>query len=208
MRRVFIPILSLLVCLTVIGVWTLGFSSFTIFSYTLKKAGDLPRVFPDIELINHEGKVFHPDEIDKYKLINFVYLNCPFVCHKVNNRLEQIYNKFDKALVPDKLEFLTVSFDVKNDDVKKIKNYRKLFKGDISGWSFALPYQSNEAAFTDFLHNLGIWKYTVPSNGLINHSIYIFLVNRQNQIVKVFDPARESDDVIIQGITQCLKEKS
>lgn len=207
MRNVFIPILSLIICLTVIGVWTLGFSSFTIFSYTLKKAGELPRPLPDIQMINHEGIVFNPGEIKKYKLINFVYLNCPFVCHKINNRLEQIYNKIDTNLVPNEIEFLTVSFDLKNDNVKKIKNYHKLFKGEISGWTFALPYQSTDRYFTDFLSKLGIWKYTVPSTGLINHSIYIFLVNRQNQIVRVFDPARESDEMIIQGITQCLKEK-
>lgn len=208
MKRVLIPILSLAICLTVIWKWTLGFSAFTVFSYTLDKAGNLPREFPDIAMVDQNNNTFHLKDKHKYVLINFVYLNCPYVCHKVNNQLEQIYHLIDSSIIPSKLEFVTMSFDLKNDDIAKIKKYRSYFGTDIPGWAFALPYQSNQGRFNQFLHKAGIWKYEVPSTGIINHSIYLFLISPENKIVKIFDPARESNDVIVQQIHSCLKENN
>lgn len=207
MKNVLIPVLSLAICITVIWKWTLGFSAFTIFSYTLNEAGAIPRTFPDLPMINQNGQIFHLKAKHKYELVNFVYLNCPYVCHKVNNQLEQIYHLSDPSIVPSKLEFVTVSFDLKNDDVNKIKKYRSYFGTDIPGWSFALPYQSSQDQFDQFLHNAGIWKYELPGSGLINHSVYLFLISPSNKIIKVFDPARESNDAIVEQINSCLKEK-
>ena len=204
-QKIFIPIFILFFCLFILSKWTHNFTDFTVFSHTLASAGTLPRTMPDIPLINQDGIPFHVNESNRYKMINFVYLNCPFVCHKVNNQLEQIYYKLTKSEISSKIDFITVSFDLKNDDIKKIKNYRKLFDKDIGGWAFALPYQTSQKEFDAFLKKLGIWKYTIPSSGLINHSTYIFLVNQENNIVKVFDPARDSDQFIINQINSCLK---
>lgn len=193
--------------MTVIWRWTYGFSAFTIFSYTLMKAGDIPRTFPDIQLESQDGSVFHLKDKNKYVLINFVYLNCPNVCHKVNNQLENIYHLMDTTIVPSQLEFVTVSFDLKNDNIKKIKKYRSYFGDDIGGWTFALPYQIDENEFHDFLQKAGIWAQEVRGSGIINHSVYLFLISPDNKIVKVFDPARESNTQIIEQLYQCLKEK-
>ncbi|MBW7892361.1 MAG: SCO family protein [Chitinophagaceae bacterium] len=206
MKKILIPVIALLLCFTVIWRWTLGFSAFTIFSYTLEKAGEMPRTMPDIRLMNQQEQVFHLKDKQKFVLINFVYLNCPYVCHKVNNQIEQIYHRFNRSVVPSKLEFVTISFDLKNDDVEKIKRYRDHFGEDIEGWNFALPYQSSQESFDQFLHAIGIWKYTVPSSGIINHSVYLLLISPDNKIVKVFDPARDSENTIVEEIFTCLKE--
>ena len=208
MKKVLIPVFSLALCFTIIWKWTLGFSAFTIFSYTLKSAGEIPRTFPDLQMINQDGKVFSMKEKQKYVLVNFVYLNCPYVCHKVNNQLEHIYHLFDRNTVPSKLEFVTLSFDLKNDDIKKIQLYRNYFGSDISGWSFALPYQSSQQAFNQFLGKLGVWKYSVPSTGIINHSVYLFLISPDGKIVKTFDPARDNDYIIAEQINACLREEA
>jgi protein SCO1/2 len=207
-KKILIPLLALAVSIAVIWKWTMGFSSFTIFSYTLSEAGDLPRTFPDISLINQDGKVFHLNDKHKYVLVNFVYLDCPSVCHKVNNQIEQVYHLFDSATVPAKLEFVTVSFDLENDGIEKMKKYRSYFGNDIGGWSFALPYNYSQAAFNSFLHRMGIWKYMVPATGIINHSIYLFLVGPDGRIVKVFDPSRDSNQTIAQQINTCLTKKA
>src|SRR5574338_66788 len=130
MKKILIPVIALGICLTVIWKWTLGFSAFTVISYTLQKACDLPRTFPDMPMINQDSVVFHLKEKHKYVLVNFVYLNCPYVCHKVNNQLEHIYHLFDSTTVPSRLEFVTVSFDLKNDDVEKLKKYMEYFGMD------------------------------------------------------------------------------
>lgn len=207
MKRILIPVLALSICLTVIWKWTLGFTAFTVFTYTLNKAGDIPRILPDLPLISQNGEIFHIKDKNKFVLVNFVYLNCPYVCHKVNNQIEQIYHLFDKATVPSQLEFVTVSFDLKNDDIQKIKKYRSYFGTDIGGWTFALPYHSNQADFDAFLRQTGIWKYSLPVTGIINHSIYLLLIGPDNKIVKVFDPARDGNHSIAEQIKQCIKKQ-
>jgi len=94
---------------------------------------------------------------------------------------------------------------LKNDDLVKIKRYRERFGTDINGWSFALPYQSDQKTFNRFLIQAGIWKYQIPANGVINHSVYLLLINPKNKIVKIFDPARENSQAITSQIKSCVK---
>lgn len=208
MRKILIPVISLALCLSVIWQWTCGFSAFTVFSYTLERAGTNPRAFPEISMIDQDGHVFRLKDKHKFVLINFVYLNCPYVCHKVNNQIEQIYHLADPSLVPSQLQFITMSFDLKNDDIQKIRKYRSYFGKDIEGWSFTLPFQTKETDFANFLNKVGVWKYMVPSTGIINHSIYLFLVSPDQKIVSVFDPARQTNEQIIQKIESCIEEDS
>lgn len=206
LKKILIPILSLLFCLVVIGKWTKGFTAFTIFSYTLKEAGDIGRQLPDLHVINQNGESFNLKEKQKYVLLNFVYLNCPLACHKVNNQIENIYHLFDNSIVPNKLEFLTISFDPENDGIQRIKNYRKNFGDSISGWNFAIPYKTDSASFKKSLKEIGIWAYSVPNTNLINHSLYLFLISPNNTIIKVFDPGRDETYSIKEQILKCIEE--
>ncbi|MBS1949096.1 MAG: SCO family protein [Bacteroidetes bacterium] len=204
MKKIWVPLVALLLCILVLSKWTDSFRAFTIFSYTLQQAGTTPRDFPDIPLVDQDGKVFHIKDKHKYVLVNFVYLNCPSVCHKVNNRLEKIYHSISPEEVPSQLEFVTVSFDPKNDDIQRIKKYRSFFGTNINGWSFALPYQTGQNEFAQYLHQIGVWAYPAPGSGIINHSIYIFLVSPENKIIRIFDPAREDNLTITEKTQSCL----
>lgn len=207
MKKILIPVLSFLICFLVIWKWTHGFSAFTIFSYTLNEAGATPREFPEIQLIDQDSNVFKIKDKQTYVLMNFVYLNCPLVCHKINNRIENIYHLADPEIVPSQLKFVTISFDLKNDDVSKIKKYSSYFISEINGWTFALPSHLNQTDFNTFLQKTGVWVYQIPETGLINHSIYLFLISPDNKIIKTFDPAREKDEEIIEQLYSCLREK-
>lgn len=206
MKKILIPVLSLAICLSIVWKWTDGFSAFTIFTYTLNEAGNTPREFPDFKMIDQDSNVFDLKNKHKYVLINFVYLDCPYICHKISNRIDDIYHLSDKAIVPKKLEFVTVSFDPERDSIKKIRNYRSGFGSDINGWAFALPYQYNKQKFTRILRSIGVWTHQVPQTGMINHSLYLFLVSPENKIVRIFDPAREDDHTIIEQINTCIEK--
>ena len=204
-RQILIPVTTLLICVGIISKWTHGFKAFTIFSYTLEEAHPLSKTFPDIRLVDHTGKVFNIHDKDKYLLVNFVYLNCPDVCHKVNNQLEELYHLPEAArVIPDKLNLLTISFDQENDNVAKIEKYRSYFGKDIDAWSFALPYQFKEEDFFDYLKSLGVWIYKNPDTGIINHSVNLYLISPDHKIVRIFDPGREKSKSIIKQIEQCI----
>jgi len=157
----------------------------------------VPRTIESVELIDQDGKVFRLDDAKKYTLVNFVYLNCPFVCHKINNRLEGIYKSLQGSLVPQKLKLVTVSFDTEHDDVVRIKKYRRQFGAHLDGWTFALPYGIEQAEFSRFLLHLGVWAKSAPGRDIINHSIFLFLIAPDRKIIRVFDPARETDAHIV-----------
>lgn len=190
--------------------WSSGLTTFTIFSKTLKEAGDVPRELPDLIVINQDGQIYNLQETANYKLINFVYLSCPDVCHKVNNRLENIYYEIENQHNFDKLNFLTMSFDLANDNLERLKLYRAYFdkEGEIDTWDFAIPYQMSQKNFDQFLKNLGIWKYTDPQTLITNHSIYLFLISPKNEIIRVFDPARNSNHSIVKEILHCIREQN
>lgn len=206
MKGLLPPLAVAALCVAVLWGWTDGFCAFTVFSHTLNKAGPLPRAFPDIPLRDHNGAAFRLTEKKKYLLVNFVYLDCPDVCHKINNRLEGIYRAMAGGIVPGKLEMLTISFDLQRDDIKKIRLYRKLFGSGIDGWTFALPDGLTQQEFDDFLGRAGIWARRVPGTILINHSIYQFLVAPDGRIANIFDPARESDQEIIAQLNSWVQK--
>lgn len=200
MRKCLPPLLALVLCAAVLWVWTDGFRSFTVFSHALLAAGPLPRKFPDLPLVDQDGRAFQVGGEKKYVLVNFVYLDCPDVCHKINNRLEGIYRALEGRIIPQRLELLTVSFDLRHDDLRKIRSYRQLFDGGLEGWTFALPEGVTQEKFDRFLAKLGVWAQRVPGTHLINHSIYQFLVAPNGNIVRIFDPAREDDRLIAQEL--------
>ncbi|TAN15002.1 MAG: SCO family protein [Chitinophagaceae bacterium] len=207
LKQIFIPVFSLAVCLTILYKWTRGFSAFTIYSYILEQAGPVPRQFPSIQFINQDGNIFDIKDRHQYVLVNFVYLDCPGVCQKIDNKLEDIYHSLDTAIIPSRLALLTVSFDLKNDNINKIKQYRNFFGTKIDGWTFAVPYKINGNEFHQFLQKIGFWTYQIPGTGIINHSVYMFLISPDDKIIKVFDPARENNSSIIEQILQCVKTK-
>ncbi len=204
MRKILIPVTSLVICFSVILLWTKGLSAFTIFSYTLADAGPVPRQMPVFNLVAQDSSLFTISDLHRFTLINFVYLNCPDVCHKMNNKIEEIYHEFDSTIVPSKLGFLTISFDLANDDIRKINKYREYFGEDLSGWTFALPQGLSEVQFDKILKEIGIWAHRVPDRGIINHSIYMFLVDEHQTIVKILDPARLSNAEIMNQISHCI----
>lgn len=205
-KKILIPIFAFAICFFALWKWTYGFSAFTIYSYTLK-AADNTSTFPDLQMIDQDGKAFNLKEKHKYVLINFVYLSCPSACQRINSRIDQIFHQYGRSIVPEKLEFVTVSFDLKDDNLKEIKDYRNNFGPDLDGWTFARPSNSNQKDFEKVLRRIGIWIYQVPTTGMFNHSLYLFLISPDNKIIKILDPAKDNNQEIIDQINQCLGEE-
>ena len=196
-RRILIPLFTLAICVLMLWKWTFGFNAFTVFSHTLLQSGTTPRSVEDITLIDQDSNIFHLQDKQSFVLMNFVYLNCPSVCHKINNRLETIYQELNQDIIPNQLELLTVSFDMLNDDINRIKLYRNYFGDDLTGWNFAIPNQVDKTELESYLSNIGIWAKSAPGSSIINHSTYLFLISPEHKIIKVFDPAREDDESIL-----------
>lgn len=204
MKKILIPLLTLIVCVAGLWVFTNGFKTFTTFSHTLYKAGPLPRPLPAIKLINHDSTTFYIDQKDHYVLVNFMYINCPYACHVVNNKINEIHDHIHGDPNFQNLEIVTITFDPKNDNVAKIKNYRQNYSSDMSGWTFAIPQGYTPQQLQTILQQMGVWAYTIPQTQIINHSLYLFLISPRHQIVHIYDPARHSNIQITNSLNRYL----
>lgn len=206
-KELLAPLLVLGFFLGGISWWTNGFTTFTVFSNTLKAAGSLPRHFPPFHFLDQDGKEFSLEQRHGAVLVNFVYLDCPSVCHWVNNRLEGIYHELQGDLIPSRLELVTISFNLKDDDLPKIKAYATQFCGSdgANSWTFARPKVANSSELDRLLHQMGVWAVPLPGSGIINHSVYLFLVSPRHEIIRVYDPAREEDEAIVADLRLCLE---
>lgn len=200
MKKAIIPIATFIICLAGMSLLTHGFQTFTIFSRTLYNAGTLPREMPHINLIDQDSTPFAVSEKDKYVLLNFMYINCPNACHIVNYKINEIYDDLKENNTFKNLEIVTITFDLKNDNISKIKNYRQNFSPDMTGWTFAIPNGYTRQEFHKILKETGVWAHTVSDTKIINHSLYLFLISPQNQIVHIYDPARDSNNQIINSL--------
>lgn len=192
------PIIVLIIWVIILDWWTFGFKALTVFSYSLKAAGALPRAVPNISLVNHLGKNIDISSLKgKYIIVNFIYLNCPSVCHFVSSKIAEVYKNIEKLNknMLEKLVFITVSFDLERDNPDLLYHYW-LHHGALKEWQIA-AFMPNEAPFIrSKLEKIGVYIFKKP-NGQYNHTVYMFLINTKGEIVNVFDPAGAAEDIAI-----------
>lgn len=193
MKSVLIPFVSFIICLTIVWRWTNGFKSFTSYSYTLEEAGQVPRLFPDIQLMDLMGHQFTIKEKHNFVLVNFASFNFHDSDSMVIKRTRSLYKLFDSATIPSLLEFVTINIATNIGDSVKMREYLHNFDQDTIGWTLAMPYQINDNNFNRFLRRVGVWAHKMPPGKIINHSNYLFLVAPNHNIVKIFDPKRNND---------------
>ena len=186
-----------LICLFVLGVggsllsaWTLGFSAFTSYSYALIKAGPLPRPAPDISFVDQFG-----DERDlaslrgRHVLLHVFYGSCVTICPIVIEELRELYSGFSAAQ-RSKIVILSISVDSLRDTTERLLDlWRQV--GAFDGWVMAQP---SGASFDRVTKEFGIWVFA-KTDGTINHSADLFLIDRGGRIVRVFSPQANNDRI-------------
>lgn len=189
--------------------WTGDFTSFTTYSYTLWAAGELPRELPAFKLTDHNG-----DPVDfsqwkgKYVLLDFMYLQCSSICGILRSRLIDYYDRLSE-FIPDKLVFLSVSFDPERDSVEILQEAWRS-SGENPGWVFAVFTQSSppaENSTSDWQTQLEEFGVVVLRNNLgdFNHTAYHYLLRPDGMLSVVIDPS-EGYEKNLQEIEKILGE--
>ncbi len=171
----FLPLSLLLLSFSFLWWFTLGFSAFTVFSYTLKKAGTPPYPVPSIKLICHNGKVVSLHNFEKRDIyVNFIYLSCYYGCPISLTKMFYLIKNSNSGDI-----FISVSVDPERDTIPKLKERWHLL-GGFNHWLFCKPLEKNWKP--KFL-KMGVWVYR-RKDGLINHTLEIFRI-RNKKVVEV-----------------------
>ncbi len=162
-----LPLSLLVLSLSFLWWYTLGFSAFTVFSYTLKRVGDPPYRIPPVRLVCHDGRRVVLGEREGGRVfVNFIYLNCFYGCPM---SLTKMYYLRERAGEGDL--FVSVTVDPSADTLERLRE-RWSALGAFSNWLFCRP---EDADWRDKLIRMGVWVYR-REDGLINHTLDIFLI--------------------------------
>lgn len=186
---------ALLVCLLLLGggcglvyVWTWGFSAFTSYSYALSKAGPLPRLAPDISFVDQFG---HERQLaslrGRHVLLHVFYGSCLTICPIVIEELREVYSDLSAAQ-RSKLVMMSISVDSLRDTTERLLDLWRE-EGAFEGWIMAQPADNSIDRVTK---EFGIWVFT-KSDGTINHSADLFLIDPAGRIVRVISPQSDND---------------
>lgn len=199
-------LIGLLVCVLVLAgggglvyAWTLGFSAFTSYSYALNKAGPLPRAAPDISFVDQFGNERQLASLrGRHVLLHVFYGSCLNICPVVIEELREIYSDL-AAPQRSKLVILSISVDSLRDTNERL---RELWReeGAFEGWIMAQPADGSIDRVTK---EFGIWVFA-KSDGTINHSADLFLIDPTGRIVRVFSPQSNNNDRIRKDLENYL----
>jgi protein SCO1 len=187
--------LGLLACASILGggiavvfAWTLGFSAFTSYSYALKSAGSLPRAAPDFAFVDQFGNERQLASLQGRRvLLHAFYGTCLTVCPVVVEQLREIYADLS-AEQRRELVILSISVDSARDTTERLAElWREA--GAFEGWIMAQPA---DGSLERVVQKFGIWVFA-KSDGTINHSADLFLIDPAGRIVRIFSPQADGE---------------
>ncbi len=180
-----LPLSLFLLLFSFLWWYTLGFSSFTVFSYTLKKAGIPPYRVPEINLLCHNKAKLNLGKIKGTVFVNFIYLNCYYGCPISFARMYFLRNKLSEETL-----FVSVTVDPERDDLRALRD-RWEGLGSYDNWLFCKPLDSD---WKKRLIKLGVWVYK-RKDGLINHTLDIFLI-KDSLVQKTISPNQNVEKIL------------
>lgn len=141
---------------------------------------------------NQDGKqVSDKDLKEKVTAVEYFFTTCKGICPRLNNNMRTIYNEFK-----DENGFLILSHtcDPEVDSVERLKRYADSMKVNTARWQFLTGRK-------DSLYFMARESYKIddPANNLQSieddfmHTQFIALVNKQGDVVKIYDGLKKSE---------------
>ncbi|MFT5133440.1 MAG: cytochrome c peroxidase, partial [Gammaproteobacteria bacterium] len=192
------------------GYQTLSFDAPSAGSYTLTPIGHAA----DGNILTMQGRPsrLHDFFGDKYVVLSFIYTQCDDVngCPLATYVSSQVQNRLlDDLELKDKVRFISLSFDPKNDTPEVMQKYGENFTKDDFDWQFLTT--DSEAELDPILK-----KYSqsiirdVDQNGetlgSISHILRVFLIDTKKQIRNIYSTSFLHPDTVVNDIKTLVQE--
>jgi protein SCO1/2 len=159
--------------------------------FSKKRFPPISRVEP-FRFINQDGKLFtHNDMQGKVAVVNYFFTTCTSVCPRMNNNLKPPYEAFKENT--DVL-FLSFTSDPQRDSAARLKHYADSMGVNTARWQFLTGAK-------DSLYKTARYSFKIddPDNFVSSESVdflhtqFVALVNRQGEVVKIYDGLKPSE---------------
>ena len=182
------------------GYRTLSYPAPQVGSYSLPSISDAFDA-PYLSSLGLEGTL-HDLMDGKVTILSFIYTKCEDVngCPLAAFVMGQIQKQVKQT---ESVQFISYSFDIKNDTPKVLENYAQSFRNDGAKWDFLTAPNSER------LENLlKQYNQTVQiSDGQIySHMLRVFLIDSKKRIRNIYSTAFLHADTITNDIETLLKE--
>ena len=183
------------------GYRTLSYPAPQVGSYSLPSISDAFDA-PYLSSLGLEGTL-HDLMDEKVTILSFIYTKCEDVngCPLAAFVMSQIQKQVKQT---ESVQFISYSFDIKNDTPKVLENYARSFRNDGAKWDFLTAPNSER------LENLlKQYNQTVQiSDGQIySHMLRVFLIDSKKRIRNIYSTAFLHADTITNDIETLLKEE-
>lgn len=171
-------------------------------SFGKKRMPPISRVQP-FSFINQDGQRFTQENIKgKIAIVNFFFTTCTSVCPRMNNNLKPAYEAFKNN--PDVL-LLSFTSDPQRDSAPVLKHYADSIKVNTAKWIFLTGKK-------DSLYHAARYSFKIddPVNFVDNetvdflHTQFVALVNKNGEVVKIYDGLKPSELSTIEEDVQNL----
>lgn len=155
---------------------------------------------------NQDGKIItNKDVAGKVNVVNFFFTTCTSVCPRMNNNLKPIYEQFKNE---PGFVILSYTCDPSRDSAERLKRYADSMKVNTDKWIFLTGQKDSLYAMAR--HSYAIDDPKTDAENLETdflHTQLIALVNKQGEVVKIYDGLKPSElKQMPQEIKKLLKE--
>ena len=145
-----------------------------------------PLAVPPVALVDQGGVSFSIDDYrGKTLLVEFIYTRCPTLCSVLGDEFSQVRALVGGAAMERDIEFLSISFDSRNDDRQALQLYADRYGATAPQWRIAMPVERDDLAA--LLQTFGVVVIPDGIGGFV-HNGAIYLVDASGRLVRIIGP--------------------
>jgi len=140
---------------------------------------------------DQDGKLITNKDVDgKVNVVSFFFTTCTSVCPRMNHNLIPVYEAFK-----NEPNFLMLSYtcDPQRDSVAKLKRYADSMHVDENKWLFLTGQKDSLYAMARHSYMIDDQRTGVSTETDFLHTQLVALVNKNGEVVKIYDGLKPSE---------------
>ena len=182
------------------GYKTLSYPAPQAGSYSLPNISDAFDA-PYLSSLGEKGTL-HDLMNEKVTILSFIYTKCEDIngCPLAAFVMSQIQKQIKR---PEAVQFISYSFDIKNDTPHVLENYAQSFRADGARWEFLTAPNSKQLGKLLQHYNQTV---QISEEGTYSHMLRVFLIDDKKKIRNIYSTAFLHADTITNDIETLLSE--
>jgi len=172
-------------------------------SWVIEKANashEIPIIkkVPNFNFTNQNGESFSHNQLkNKITVLDFFFTNCPGPCPIMTYNMKSLYDDFSKS---DDVQFVSITVDPENDNIKVLKNYADINGINDQRWQLLTSALNNIKSLKR--DGFMLFADELPQG----HAIKFILIDNHGNIRKYFDGTDEGSlSILKKDISNLVK---